>query len=37
MTPTHDGDVRNITVYEHFFVLSAIITFPVIAFFPGLA
>ncbi|HZH05154.1 MAG TPA: cbb3-type cytochrome c oxidase subunit I, partial [Lautropia sp.] len=37
MTPTHDGDVRNITVYEHFLVLSAVITFPVIAFFPGLA
>jgi len=37
MTPVHDGDVRNVTVYQHFIALSAVTTFPVIAFFPGLA
>ena len=37
MTPTHDGDVRNITVYHHFLALSALITFAVIGFFPRLA
>ena len=36
MNPVHDGDVRNVTVYQHFIALSAITTFPVIAFFPGL-
>ncbi|GGE71583.1 cytochrome c oxidase subunit I [Sphingomonas prati] len=37
MDPVHDADVRNITVYQHFFALSAVITFPLIAFFPGVA
>jgi len=37
MTPVYDGDVRNITVYEHFLALSALITFLVIGFFPRLA
>lgn len=37
MTPRHDGDVRNITVYHHFLALSALITFAVIGFFPRLA
>ena len=37
MTPVHDGDVRNITVYHHFLAFSALITFPVIGFFPRLA
>ena len=37
MDPVHDADVRNITVYEHFFALSAVITFPLIAFFPGVS
>jgi cytochrome c oxidase subunit I+III len=37
MTPVYDGDVRNITVYEHFLALSALITFLVIGFFPTLA
>jgi cytochrome c oxidase subunit I+III len=32
----HDGDVRNVTVYQHFIALSAVTTFPLIAFFPGL-
>ncbi len=36
MTPTHDGDLRNITVYQHFIALSAVTTFPLLAFFPGL-
>jgi cytochrome c oxidase subunit I+III len=36
MTPVHDGDVRNVTVYQHFIALSAVTTFPLIAFFPGL-
>jgi cytochrome c oxidase subunit I+III len=35
LTPVHDGDVRNVTVYQHFIALSALVTFPVIAFFPG--
>ena len=37
MTPVHDGDVRNITVYQHFLALSAVVTFPLIGFFPGLS
>jgi heme/copper-type cytochrome/quinol oxidase subunit 3 len=37
MTPTYDGDLRNVTVYQHFLVLSALTTFPLLAFFPGLA
>jgi cytochrome c oxidase subunit I+III len=37
MTPVHDGDIRNITVYQHFFALSALITFLVIGWFPKLA
>lgn len=36
MTAVHDGDVRNITLYEHFLALSALVTFVVIAFFPRL-
>ena len=37
MTPVHDGDVRNVTVYQHFIALSALTTFAVIGFFPRLA
>ena len=37
MTPAHDGDVRNVTVYHHFLALSALVTFVVIGFFPRLA
>ncbi len=37
MTPVHDGDVRNITVFQHFLALSALVTFPVIGLFPRLA
>lgn len=37
MTPVYDGDVRNIVVYHHFLVLSALITCVVIGYFPRLA
>ncbi len=37
MTAVHDGDVRNVTLYEHFLALSALVTFTVLAFFPGAA
>ena len=37
MTPVHDGDVRNITVYHHFVALSALVAFVVIGFFPSVA
>jgi cytochrome c oxidase subunit I+III len=37
MTPSHDNDLRNVTVYQHFIALSAVTTFPLLAFFPGLA
>ena len=34
---THGNDLGNITVYQHFLALSAVVTYPVIAFFPGVA
>ncbi|PTQ07413.1 cytochrome ubiquinol oxidase subunit I [Sphingomonas oleivorans] len=37
LTPQYDGDLRNITVYQHFLALSAAITFPVIGLFPEVA
>ena len=37
LTPVHDNDVRNITVYHHFLAFAAVITFVVIGFFPRLA
>jgi cytochrome c oxidase subunit I+III len=37
MTPVYDADLRNITVFQHFLALSALITFVVIGFFPRLA
>ncbi len=37
MTPVHDGDVRNITVYHHFVALCALVAFVVIGFFPRVA
>ena len=37
MTPVHDGDVRNITVYQHFLAVSAVVAFLTIGFFPRLA
>lgn len=35
MTPKYDADVRNITVYMHFFALTAIVTYATIGLFPG--
>jgi cytochrome c oxidase subunit I+III len=37
MTAVHDGDVRNVALYGHFLALSALVTFTVLAFFPGVA
>ncbi|WP_314373271.1 cytochrome c oxidase subunit I [Sphingomonas paucimobilis] len=34
MDPTHDADLRNITVYMHFFALTAIVTYMTIGWFP---
>ena len=34
MTPTYDADIRNITVYAHFFMLTAIVTYLTIGLFP---
>jgi cytochrome c oxidase subunit I+III len=37
LTPVHDGDIRNVTVYQHFLALSALIAFVVVGFFPVLS
>ena len=37
MTPRHDADVRNITVYHHFLAITAIVTYLTIGLFPELA
>jgi cytochrome c oxidase subunit I+III len=37
MTPTFDGDLRNITVYQHFLAMSALVAFLVIGLFPRLS
>ena len=34
MTPTHDADLRNITVYQHFFALTALVTYLTVGLFP---
>jgi len=34
MTPTHDADLRNITVYQHFFALTALVAYLTIGLFP---
>jgi cytochrome c oxidase subunit I+III len=34
MTPTHDADLRNITVYHHFLALTALVTYLTIGLFP---
>lgn len=34
MTPTHDADLRNITVYQHFLALTALVTYLTIGLFP---
>jgi cytochrome c oxidase subunit I+III len=36
MTAIYDGDVRNVTVYQHFLALSALIAFATLGWFPGL-
>jgi len=33
-TPTHDIDIRNITLYQHFLAVSAVVGFITIGFFP---
>jgi cytochrome c oxidase subunit I+III len=35
MTPEHDADIRNITVYFHFLALTAIVTYATIGLFPS--
>src|SRR5690606_11177345 len=37
LTATHDGDLRNVTVFHHFLAPSACIAFAVLGFFPELA
>jgi cytochrome c oxidase subunit I+III len=36
LTATHDGDLRNITVYQHFLAFSALVAFVTLAWFPEL-
>ena len=35
MTPTHDADLRNITVFQHFMLFTALVTYLTIGLFPG--
>ncbi|MGJ3629244.1 hypothetical protein AB5I41_24635 [Sphingomonas sp. MMS24-JH45] len=37
MTPRHDADVRNVTVYHHFLAVTAIVAYGTIGLFPGAA
>jgi cytochrome c oxidase subunit I+III len=37
MTSVHDGDVRNVALYQLFLALSAAVTFLLIGFFPRFA
>jgi len=34
MTPTHDADLRNITVYQHFMLFTAVVAYATIGLFP---
>jgi len=34
MTETHDADIRNVTVYMHFFALTCFVTYATIGLFP---
>jgi cytochrome c oxidase subunit I+III len=34
MDPDHDADLRNITVYMHFFAITALVTYATIGLFP---
>ena len=37
MTPRYDADIRNVTVYMHFFALTVIVTFATISLFPQIS
>ncbi|MFC3214204.1 cytochrome c oxidase subunit I [Novosphingobium panipatense] len=37
MTPRHDAEIRNVTVYAHFFALTAVVTYLTIGLFPEVA
>ncbi|GLK45951.1 MULTISPECIES: cytochrome c oxidase subunit I [Novosphingobium] len=37
MTPSHDADIRNVTVYMHFLALTVTVTYLTIGLFPELA
>ncbi|MEZ0496638.1 cytochrome c oxidase subunit I [Sphingomonas sp. IW22] len=37
MTPRHDAEIRNITVYMHFLALTAVVTYATIGLFPEVA
>lgn len=37
MTPQHDADIRNVTVYHHFLLFTGIVTYVTIGLFPGVA
>ena len=36
-TPTHDADIRNVTLYQHFLLFTALVTWLTLGFFPGVA
>jgi cytochrome c oxidase subunit I+III len=36
-TPIYDADFRNVALYQHFLLFSAVVTWPLLAFFPGLS
>jgi cytochrome c oxidase subunit I len=35
-TPTHDADIRNVTLYQHFLLFTAVVTWSTLGLFPGL-
>jgi len=37
MDPQHDADIRNVSVYMHFFALTAIVAYATIGLFPSLS
>ncbi len=37
MTPHHDADIRNVTIYMHFFALTALVAYATIGLFPEVA
>jgi cytochrome c oxidase subunit I+III len=36
-TPTHDADVRNVTLYHHFLMFTAAVAWPTLGLFPEVA